>query len=82
VRGRVHARVRGQWVRPAGTTGLSCTILIRLVPGGAVGSAQITRSSGNAAFDSSALGAVRRASPLPVPNEVFNSFRQIFLTLN
>jgi len=50
-------------------------IQIQLIPGGGVGSTRIIQSSGNTAFDNSATTAVRRASPLPIPAEVFDHFR-------
>ena len=67
-------------MRPAGSTeqGLNCLMEIRLIPGGAVGSVSITRSSGNPAFDRSAIAAARAASPFPVPNELFDEFRKPF----
>jgi colicin import membrane protein len=42
---------------------------VRLGPGGVVLAAQVVRSSGNAAFDRSAETAVRRADPLPMPDD-------------
>lgn len=63
-------------------TELSCVILIRMVPGGQVVSAQVVRSSGNETFDRRAEDAVNKASPLPVPEEarLFEKMREIRLT--
>jgi len=72
--------VTEQWTRPPGSpTGLNAQVQIRLAPDGSVLDAQVTRSSGNAAFDRSAEVAVRRASPLPVPSDpqVFEAFRNL-----
>jgi colicin import membrane protein len=72
----IDNKVEDKWVRPRGYySGLSCTIEIRLRSGGAINQAKIVNSSGNRTFDFSALRAVHSASPLPVPNEVFDKFR-------
>ncbi|WP_022950019.1 cell envelope integrity protein TolA [Methylohalobius crimeensis] len=76
---RIQQRVESYWLRPASYhTGLSCTIHVRLIPGGEVVEARVVRSSGNAAFDRSAEVAVRKASPLPVSDDpaVFETFRE------
>jgi colicin import membrane protein len=80
IKSRIKGKVEGFWVRPAGSTeqGLACTMEIRLIPGGAVGSVSVTQSSGNPAFDRSAIAAVRAASPFPVPSDVFDEFRRPF----
>jgi len=66
----IRQKVERAWTRPAGIPdGLSCVVAVRLGPGGTVLSAQVVRTSGNAAFDRSAETAVRRADPLPMPDE-------------
>ncbi|MGH8489806.1 MAG: TonB family protein [Gammaproteobacteria bacterium] len=59
--------------------GLSCELLIKMVPGGDVVDAKVIRSSGNAVFDRQAKIAVRKASPLPVPDDprLFQQLREI-----
>ncbi|CAM4441704.1 MAG: hypothetical protein LEGION0398_MBIBDBAK_00588 [Legionellaceae bacterium] len=71
-----------QWIVPDNTKeGLSCKIRIRLAPGGMVLNVKLLESSGDPALDRSALAAVTKASPLPVPTEtvVFDAFREIDL---
>ena len=81
VMGDIQYQVREQWTRPSGYyRGLSCVIEIRLKPGGVVKQVNIMNSSGNPIFDNSAKLAVRKASPLPVPNKVFDIFRHFSLT--
>jgi len=48
-----------------------------MMPSGAVTGVQIAQSSGDTAFDNSAVAAVQKASPLPVPGdpEVLAKFR-------
>ena len=59
--------------------GLSCELLIRIIPGGDVVEATIVKSSGNAIFDRRAETAVQAASPLPVPAEdhLFEQMREL-----
>jgi len=76
----IQERVQRSWIRPPSSgTELSCTVEVRLIPGGEVIDAQIVRSSGNAAFDRSVEAAVFKASPLPVPPdpEVMEQFRSL-----
>lgn len=61
--------------------GLSCTFLIRVVPGGEVVGVQVEKSSGNPVFDQRARDAVYQASPLPVPSDprIFEKMRNFRL---
>lgn len=60
---------------------ISCVLLIRVAPGGAVIDVKLLRSSGDPVLDRSAQSAVFKASPLPVPEDpkIFNTFREIRL---
>jgi len=81
----IKEKVQRSWIRPAGSSAsLSCTVNVRLIPGGEVVEVKIIRSSGNAAFDRSVEAAVFRASPLPVPSdpEVMEKFRSITFEFN
>lgn len=70
-RGLIAQRVESRWNRPlAAKAGMSVTLRISILPGGEVANVNPVTSSGNAAFDASAIEAVRRASPLPVPDDV------------
>ncbi len=62
--------------------GMSSVIQIRMIPGGDVAEARVVKSSGNSVFDSRAEIAVKRASPLPVPDNptIFGKMREIRLT--
>ena len=75
----IRQKVTRSWARPPGAReGLECVVLVRVVPGGAVLSTQVVRSSGNSIFDRSAENAINRASPLPVPDDksMFEHFRE------
>lgn len=64
---------------------VTLTILhVRIAPGGDVMNVNVATSSGIPAFDRSAVAAVYRASPLPVPDspEVFNKFRNLELEMS
>lgn len=50
-------------------SGLKCEIEVRVLPGGEIINARISKSSGNDIFDSRALTALQKASPLPVPED-------------
>ena len=63
-------QVRSAWTRPPGTTdGLEAIVRVRLLPDGEVQSIEIQRSSGDSTFDRSVEQAIRRASPLQVPDD-------------
>lgn len=75
----IRQKVERSWTRPASTReGLECTVQVRLVPGGEVLQVTVMRSSGNALFDRSAVNAIYKASPLPVPDDksMFDHFRE------
>lgn len=83
----IRAVLSQRWIIPATArekTSLSADIRIRLLPGGEVLDASLIRSSGDRAFDDSAISAVRSAGRLPVPSgELFNkSFRDITINFN
>ena len=67
---RIQAAISNGFVYPPGLpSGLKCTLFVRVVPGGEVVEARVVKSSGNPVFDRQAETAVRKASPLPVPEE-------------
>lgn len=71
-----------RWIIPPQTDKkLYCILMIRLAPGGTVLDVQLAKGSGNNALDSSAIAAVFKASPLPVPKDpdAFEPFRQFAL---
>lgn len=76
----IQDKIQRNWLRPPGSpAGLSCIVKVRLLPGGDVGSVSVARSSGDSIFDDSVERAVRKASPLPLPDdpEMFRYFREI-----
>ncbi len=76
---KVKQKVERYWLKPASyQSGLSCTIQVRVIPGGEVVEAKVIQSSGDRAFDRSAEVAVRKASPLPIPDDpaLFSRFRE------
>ncbi|WP_019864102.1 cell envelope integrity protein TolA, partial [Methylovulum miyakonense] len=67
---KLQRKVEGSWIRPPDASqGLHCTILVRLTSDGTVIDAEVIQSSGDEMFDNSAINAVNRASPLPVPKD-------------
>ncbi|MBT8445745.1 MAG: cell envelope integrity protein TolA [Gammaproteobacteria bacterium] len=76
---RVERSVMANFRIPGGDSSRSCTLYIKLIPGGDVAEVRIVTSSGSAAFDRQAELAVRKAAPLPVPDDLrlFNKLREI-----
>lgn len=70
------------WTYPANVNGsLYCILEIKLAPGGEVKSVRLVKSSGNQLLDQSAIAAVYKSSPLPVPSDpdVFKQMSDINL---
>lgn len=70
------------WLIPPGVDKtLSCKLNIQLAPDGSVLNVTLLESSNNVLLDRSAVAAVYKSSPLPVPTdpEAFDSFRNIDL---
>ena len=65
--GQLVAAITRAWNRVEGGPGLHCSVRINLSLTGEVLSATIAKSSGNIQFDNSAVRAVLKASPLPLP---------------
>lgn len=72
-----------RWLVPEDVDrGLSCKLTIRLAPSGAVLNVTLAKSSGDSVLDRSAIAAVYKASPLPVPDTaLFDKFRELSLTV-
>lgn len=77
----IRSAINNRWIIPGSLQaqdGLSLDVAIRTLPGGEVIDAKVTKSSGYPVLDDSAMNAIRKASPLPVPSgsgyEQFRSF--------
>jgi len=77
----IRGAINNRWIIPGSLQaqdGLSLDVAIRTLPGGEVIDAKVTKSSGYPVLDDSAVNAIRKASPLPVPSgngyEQFRSF--------
>lgn len=82
---RIRAKIRGKANVPDTVTGNpEVVVRLRILPGGDVLDATITRSSGNRAYDAAIERAIRSAQPLPVPeanSELFPQFRDLNLVI-
>ena len=82
----IKRQVNPNFIRPADVVGrLKCTIKVTLMTNGTVVNVEIVKSSGDVRFDDSAEIAVRKSSPLPVPQdkELFNKkFRPLTFIFN
>lgn len=67
----IRSILHQNWTKPTGfdLSGLSCVVLVDLLPTGEVTRVMITRSSGNFTFDRSTEVAVYKSSPLPMPQD-------------
>jgi len=64
----IRQKIERNWLKPPGELrGLLSVVNIRLIPGGDVIDANITRTSGNLVYDRSVERAALKASPLPLP---------------
>lgn len=62
----IQRTVINNWSRPpSARNGMECELAVQLVPTGEVVSVTVIRSSGNPAFDSSAVNAVQKAGAFP-----------------
>ncbi|MBA1148041.1 cell envelope integrity protein TolA [Ectothiorhodospiraceae bacterium WFHF3C12] len=76
----IRRRVTQSWLRPSGVPeGLEVTMRVQMAAAGMVRNVSVVDSSGNGAFDNSAIRAVEKASPLPVPSDpdIARQFRDI-----
>ena len=82
---KIKSKVRGAANVPDTVTGNpEVHVRVRILPGGEVLEATITKSSGNRAYDAAIERAIRSASPLPVPDansELFPQFRDLNLNI-
>lgn len=63
--------VSEQWQRPpSARNGMSVEVLIQMLPDGTIDNASVTRSSGDAPFDSSAVAAVKNVVRIPEMQQV------------
>jgi len=68
--GLIRQAIARSWSRPASVREvLEVTLRISMLPNGEVVSVDVVKSSGNQAFDRSAVIAVQRAHTLPVPRD-------------
>ncbi|MES2203794.1 MAG: cell envelope integrity protein TolA [Pseudomonadota bacterium] len=83
-KGLILEAIRQTWLVPPGTEpSLATQLVITLGTGGQVTNVQVVKGSGNALLDQSAVAAVYKASPLPVPPDADAAavFKQFSLTL-
>lgn len=80
----IQQTVVNYWSRPpSARNGMECELVVQLIPTGEVVSVTLVRSSGNAAFDSSAVNAVKKAGAFPELQKLPSSeFERKFRRLN
>ena len=79
----IYLAVVQNWSRPpSARNDMSAIVLVELFPSGDLNTVGVIESSGNDAFDRSALNAVKRAAPFTVPDDLAlfeSSFRSFTL---
>ncbi len=83
-KGLILEAIAAQWLVPPGVDpSLASQLMINVGAGGQVQNVQLVKSSGNALLDQSAIAAVYKASPLPMPpdKDAAAMFKQFSLTL-
>src|SRR5690606_26050817 len=82
--GLIQSAIERRWIEPPNVApNTQATLRIRLLPTGEWVSVELVRSSGNAAFDRSALSAASAVSRYPVPQGgLFEEFRVFELLFN
>nr|VFK23561.1 MAG: colicin import membrane protein [Candidatus Kentron sp. MB]VFK27943.1 MAG: colicin import membrane protein [Candidatus Kentron sp. MB]VFK74472.1 MAG: colicin import membrane protein [Candidatus Kentron sp. MB] len=79
----IKSEVERNWVRTIGSAkGLKCKLKVTQIPTGEVVNVAVIASSGNTAFDRSAVAAVFKSSPLPRPKDSSIFDRNIVLTFS
>jgi colicin import membrane protein len=63
-------------------TGLSVTVQVNVSADGQLENVRVIKSSGNAAFDSSLIRAIRKTDPLPIPSDKIGGYREFNMTFN
>lgn len=73
----IRQHVEDNWIRPPGldTQDLEAMVEVEIDEQGNVLTAKVSRSSGQSFYDQSLLRAVRKASPLPIPADKFETFK-------
>ena len=67
--GEIEGKAHNNWAYAGDATGLEVIISVKVTRDGEVASANEWRSSGDPIFDRSAVNALRKASPLPFPDD-------------
>ncbi|MCW5590048.1 MAG: cell envelope integrity protein TolA, partial [Legionellales bacterium] len=82
--GLIQSAIENNWNKPESSSpDAKAKLLVKLAPGGMVVAVSIATTSGDSALDQSAMNAVYKASPLPVPSDpdIFDQyFRQFTIT--
>ena len=77
----IQNAIQQKWRRPSGSSkNFTCKVLVKQIPSGDVISVRVIESSGNVMLDRSVESAVEKASPLPMPPNWHDSYRELEIT--
>ena len=75
--------IKSGWKWPEKNAPLMAQVELDIAPDGRITRVDLASTSGDSRFDSSALRAVEKASPLPPPPaEVYEFFKQVTITFD
>ena len=80
---KIASKIRRNIVMPPNVApDAQAEFMVTLLPGGSVLNARLTKSSGNAAYDSAVERAILKSDPLPLPSDagMFSRFRELKLS--
>ncbi len=64
----IKDKVEGNWIRPPGTSNISCKVKVKQLPGGQITNVQLLGSCGSTVVDRSVKQAIYKSDPLPTPS--------------
>lgn len=75
----IRAHIYKSWTKPTGvrTEGLMALIRVRLDEGGNITGLQLLESSGQTAYDNSAMRAIQKSVPIPIPAGEYDTFKEL-----
>lgn len=82
---KIRKHIERNWFRPSGIQNLdklSVIVEVQVDRDGTVVGIEVSQSSGQPFFDASLVRAVKKASPIPIPADKFDTYRKLELRFN
>lgn len=79
----ISKKIKSGWVWPDPEAVYIAKVLMTINPDGQISDIQITKGSGNSAFDKSVIAAIKKANPLPPPpSKYYEEFKKVSFTFD